>query len=111
MEVIKSLARQAAVGEVGLAILPLANMNRKGGAYPIMLQQFKRAIGIAIVQGQAMHKMGWLHYIRDTAAEAHHSSNRWRPGQNGRARWFSDHVPEGYGTFEQFRNGRDFGVC
>ena len=116
VEVIKTLARSAAAGEVGLAVSPLANMDRKGGAYRILLQQFKRAVGVAIVRGQAMHKIGRLHYIRGTAAEAaaaaaaHHSSNRWRPGQNGRARWYSDHVPEGYGAFEQFRNGRTFGV-
>ena len=111
VDVIKSLARCAAAGEEGLAISPLGNMDRKGGAYRILLQQFKRAVGVAIVRGQAMHKIGRLHYIRATAAAtAHHSSNRWRPGQNGKARWYSDHVPEGYGTFEQFRNGRDIGV-
>ena len=117
MGVIKSLARQVVVGEVGLTILPLVNMDRKGGAYPIMLQQFKHAIGVAIVHGNAMHKIGRLHYTRATAAEAaaaaeaHHGSNRWRPGLNGQAQWFSDHVSEGYGTFEQFCNGHDFGVC
>ena len=49
LEVIKSLAKQAAAGEVKLAISPLANMGRKGGAYKILLQQFKRAIGVVIV--------------------------------------------------------------
>ena len=38
------------------------------------------------------------------------SDNRWKPSQNGRASWYSQHVPEGYGTFEQFRNGYDFRV-
>ena len=37
VEAIKSLARQAAAGEVRMAISPLVNMDRKGGAYPIML--------------------------------------------------------------------------
>ena len=69
---------------MGVVILLLANMDRKGGAYTISLQQFKQAIGVAIVQGQAMYKIGGLNYIRATAAEAakaaaaaeaHHSSN------------------------------------
>ena len=75
-----------------------------------MLQQFKRAIGVAIVRGNAKHKLARLHYVRATAAEAaqtckaNHSDKKWNPHQNGRASWFSQHVPEGYGTFEQFRN-------
>ena len=91
---------------MGLAISPLANMDRKSRTYPIMLQQFKHTIGLAIVRGNVMHKIGRMHYIRATAeeaaaaVEARCGSNKWRPGQNGRARWFSDHVPEGYGTFE-----------
>ena len=40
----------------------------------------------------------------------HVGDNRWKPSQNGRASWYSQHVPEGYGTFEQFRNGYDFYV-
>ena len=81
-----------------------------------MLQQFRRAIRVGIVWGQAKHKLARLHYVRETAAEAadvcetHHSDNRWKPSQNGRASWYSQHVPEGYGTFEQFRNGYDFRV-
>ena len=75
------LARAAAAGEDGMTISPLINTDRKGGAFPIMLQQFKRAIGVAIVRGQAKHKLGRLHYVRATAAEAsaaaraHHSEN------------------------------------
>ena len=82
MEVVNSLARMMAAGKAGLAISPLANIDRKGDAYPIMLQQFKRDIGVAIVRMQAMHKIGRLHYIRRTveeasaATEAHHSSGR-----------------------------------
>ena len=29
-----------------------------------MLQQFKRAIGVAIVRGNANHKLGRMHYVR-----------------------------------------------
>ena len=99
-----------------MTISPLVNTDRKGGAYPIMLQQFRRAIGVAIVRGNAMLKLSRLHYVRATAAEAaatcnaHHSNNRWNPRQKSRASWFAEHVPEGYGTFEQFRNGYDFCV-
>ena len=37
-KVLKILAREAASGTAGLSISPLANSDRKGGAYPIMLQ-------------------------------------------------------------------------
>ncbi|EJK46234.1 hypothetical protein THAOC_35111 [Thalassiosira oceanica] len=43
--IIRQLARKAAAGDHGLRILPLVNNDRKGGAFPIMLHQFKRAIG------------------------------------------------------------------
>ena len=97
---IKTLAREAASGEDGATISPLVNTDRKGGAHVIMLQQFRRAIGVAIARGNAKLKLGRLHYVRATAAEAaaacraHHSDNRWKPSQNGRASWFSEHVPE-----------------
>ena len=112
-KIIRRLAREAASGDDGMTISPLVNTDRKGGAYPIMLQQFRRIIGVGIVRGQAKHKLARLHYVRETAAEAaaadvcktHHSDNKWKPSQNGRAS-----VPEGYGTFEQFRNGYDFRV-
>ena len=54
----------------GLTVSPLVNTDRKGGAFPIMLQQFRRAIGVAIVSGHAKHKLRILHYVRATAAEA-----------------------------------------
>jgi hypothetical protein len=53
-----------------MTISPLVNTDRKGGAYAIMLQQFRRAIGVGIVWGQAKHKLARLHYVRETAAEA-----------------------------------------
>ena len=37
------------------------------------------------------------------------TKNGIHAGQSGRASWFSQHVPEGYWTFEQFRNG--YGFC
>ncbi len=57
-------------------------------AFSIMFQQFKREIGVAIILGQAKHKMARIHYVRATEGEAkaasnsHHSENRWRLGQN-----------------------------
>ena len=105
-KLLKVLTREAVSGTVGLSISPLANNERKGSAYPIMLQQFRRAIGVAIACGNARHKVGCLHYVRSTADEAahtckrSHSAHRWRANQNGRATWFSEHVPAGYTTFE-----------
>ncbi len=46
---ITKLAQKAISGDVGMWISPLVNSDRKGGAFQIMLQQFKRAIGVAIV--------------------------------------------------------------
>ena len=115
-KIIKLLAREAASGDNGMSISPLVNTDRKGGAYLIMLQQFICAIGVAIVRGYVQHKLARLHYVRATADEAaatykaHHSDNKWKPGKRGRASWFSEHTPEGYGIFEQFRNGCDFCV-
>ena len=116
IRLITRLAREAAAGDHGLRISPLVNTDRKGGAFPIMLQQFRRAIGVAIVRGNARHKLGRLHYVRTTPEEAaatcraNHSNNRWKQHQHGRTSWFSQHTPDGYRTYEQFRNGYDFCV-
>jgi len=115
-KIITRLAREAASSDHGATISPLVNTDRKGGAFPIMLQQFRRAIGVAIVRGNARHKISRLHYVRATPGEAeatcraHHSDNRWNPHRNGGPSWFSQHTPDGYGTYEQFRNGYNFCV-
>jgi len=112
-KILRQLARKAAAGDHGLRISPLINNDRKGGAFPIMLHQFRRAIGVAIVRGNAQHKLGRLHYVRATpeeaadACRANHSSNRWNSQRHGQSNWFSQHTPDGYGTYEQFRNGYD----
>ncbi|EJK70204.1 hypothetical protein THAOC_08457, partial [Thalassiosira oceanica] len=112
-KIIQQLARKAAAGDHGLRISPLVNNDRKGGAFPIMLHQFRRAIGVAIVRGNAQHKLSRLHYVRATpeeaadACRANHSSNRWNSQRHGQSNWFSQHTPDGYGTYEQFRNGYD----
>ncbi len=46
---ISTLAWEAAAGDNGLQISPLVNLDRKGGAYQIMLQQFRRAVGVGIL--------------------------------------------------------------
>jgi len=68
--VTKLLAREAAAGDDGMTVSPLVNTDRKGGAYVIMLQQFRQAIGVAIAQGNAEHKTPRLHCVRATAEEA-----------------------------------------
>ena len=94
----------------------MGNLDKKDGAYLLMWQQFKRAMGVVIVWGNAMYKMGCLHYVRGTAAEAaaattaHHSNNKLRAGQNRQPRWFTDHILEGCGTFEHFHNDQGFRV-
>ena len=79
-----------------MTISTLVNPDRKGGAYPVMLQQFRRAICRAIVWGNVQHKLARLHYVRATSEEAaaickaNHRANIWKP--NGRASWFSEHI-------------------
>ena len=59
----KILAREAATGIVGMSVSPLVNINRKRGVFPILLHQFRRAIGVDIVRGNTNHKIGRLHYM------------------------------------------------
>ena len=46
---IKILARKAAAREDSMSVCPLVNTDRMGGAFPIVLQQFRRAIGVAVI--------------------------------------------------------------
>jgi hypothetical protein len=69
-KVLKQVAKAAAAGTEGLTISPLINTDRKGGAFRIMHQQFRRAIGCATVRGQAKLTLGRLHYVRATREEA-----------------------------------------
>jgi hypothetical protein len=109
---LKQVAKAAAAGTDGLTISPLINTDRKGGAFQIMHQQFRRAIGCATVRGQDKLTLGRLHYVRATREEvaslckSHHSDNRWAPSQRGRSSWFNNHTATGYKTFEQRRTGR-----
>jgi len=71
-KIIACLARMAAAGVFGgMMISLLINTDRKGGGtYPIMLQQFRRALGVAAVRGNAKDKLGRLQYVRAKADEA-----------------------------------------
>ena len=58
---------QDSTGEDSMSISPLRNLNKKGGAFAIMLSQFRRALGVTIVRDMANHKLSRLHYVRATA--------------------------------------------
>ena len=66
---LRTLAKFAAAGEDGMSISPLRNLDKKGGAFAIMLSQFRRALGVTIVRDMANHKLSRLHYVRATTAE------------------------------------------
>ena len=97
----------------------LTNMDKKGGAMPIMLQQFRRALSTEIVRGMAELKLSRIHYLRPTKAAAKHavianrSSNRYKPSEgrtNHWYHWYRRNTHEGYGSFQQFRNEHYFHV-
>ena len=60
---INILAQEAATGIDRMGVCPLANTDRKAGVIPVMLQQFRRTIGMAIVRGSENHRLGRLHYV------------------------------------------------
>ena len=60
-KVIQCLAREAASSDEGLTISPLVNTDRKGGAYHIMLQQFRRAIAVTAANGHSQQILQLLH--------------------------------------------------
>ena len=67
---IKILAQEANAGEDDMVVYPLMNTGRKGGEFPMMLHQFRRAISGTRVKGNANHKLGRIHYVRGTTEEA-----------------------------------------
>ena len=112
-KVLAILAREAASRDFGRTLSPLINTEKKGGAFPMLLQQFRRAVAVGIVRGNALLKMSRLHYVRNTAEVARHahranlSSNKYRPGKRNYS-WYSEFATPGYDSFQQFRNGRAF---
>ena len=69
----------------------MGNTDKKGGAFLIMLQQFRRAISVTIVRRKAEHKLKRIHYLRASkeatkyVAESNHSDNKYKPSERGRA--------------------------
>ena len=61
-KLVKELVRNAVNSDDGLSVSPLVNTDMKGG-FEIMLQQFKQALNVSLVRGQALHKLGWVYYI------------------------------------------------
>ena len=116
-KLITHLARLTAKTDFGKSMSPLVSHSRKGGAFPIMQSQFRRALGCMIARGQAQHLLKRRHYARPSAREAYHtaednhSKHRSRPkaSMSGYARWWQNFIPEGYGLYQQWRNGKNFG--
>jgi hypothetical protein len=71
---LRTLAKLAAAGEDGMSISPLRNLDKKSGAFAIMLSQFRRALGVTIVRDMANHKLSRLHYVRATAKDARNTA-------------------------------------
>ena len=116
-KLITHLARLTAKTDFGKSMSPLVSHSRKGGAFPIMQSQFRRALGCMIARGQAQHLLKRRHYARPSAREAYqtaednHSKHRSRPkaSMSGYARRWQNFIPEGYDLYQQWRNGKNFG--
>ena len=50
-QIIATLAKETAASNFGRTLSPLISTEKKGEALSIMLQQFRRAIGVQIVRG------------------------------------------------------------
>ena len=111
--VVKVLANKVACTDDGMSISPLRNLDRRGGARTMLRQQLRRALGVAIVRGNAKLKLLRLHYVRRTAleaaqvCEANHSKRRWRPDGWECPSWFTSHITEGYEAFARFTHRRN----
>ena len=98
-KVLKTLAKLAAAGEDGMSISPLRNLDRKGGAYVIMLQQFRPSFGSYRSErnGQtqtisfALLRKRYCAEEAKYTAEANHNNNRWKAGQRGSS-WLTSTV-------------------
>ena len=104
----KIMEQEAVTGIDDMSVFPLVNTSRKGEVFPIMLQQFRRAIGVVIVKRNTNHKLGRLHSLGGTTEEAahtyksNHSDSCCKPSQRAGSGWYSAHTPEGYAIFQQF---------
>ena len=113
-ELITKLAKITANGPQAVGMPPLDNSDRNGGAFPIVLQRFRRGLACVIARGNARHIQSRIHFLRRTKTEAHNiwkahkRENRWRPGQYGRHSTFCGPTASGYDEFEQFMNGKHY---
>ena len=74
-KLITKLARLTAKTDFGKSMSPLVSSHsRKGGAFPIMQSQFRRALGCMIARGQAQHLLKRRHYARPSAREAYQTA-------------------------------------
>jgi hypothetical protein len=113
---LKKLAREAVAGGDSMRLSSFVSLDRKGGSFQIMLQQLRRAVGVAIVSGNAKHKLRCLHYVQESAEEAANAStayrigNKWNRRHNWHTGWYDAHTPNGYEKCLQFWNGFFFGM-
>ena len=70
-KLLMKLARIAPNGPEAQGVSPLDNSDRRGGAYPIILQRMRRGLACLIARGQSRHLEGRIHYLRKTMGEAH----------------------------------------
>ncbi|EJK58006.1 hypothetical protein THAOC_21901, partial [Thalassiosira oceanica] len=75
-KLIANLARLTAKTDFGKSMSPLVSHSRKGGAFPIMQSQFRRALGCLIARGQAQHLLKRRHYARPSAREAYQTAEQ-----------------------------------
>ena len=60
-KLITKLARLTAKTDFGKSMSPLVSHSRKGGAFPIMQSQFRRALGCLVARGQPQHLLKRRH--------------------------------------------------
>ena len=115
---LRTLALHAASTQDGLSISPHSNLHHRHGAYPILLQQFRRALGLAAVRSHAELKLRRLHFIRPTPEEAsaaaqrhHRDCPRTDRFSATSPHWFSNNVGDQYHAFHQFCFGRSTYSC
>ncbi|EJK78095.1 hypothetical protein THAOC_00024 [Thalassiosira oceanica] len=114
--IIRQLARKAAAGDHGLRIYLATRQQRpqrrriSNHAPPIQTsdRSRNRARERTTQAKQATLRQGHPRGGRADACRANnHSTNIWESHRHGLSNWFSQHTPEGYRTYEQFRNGYD----
>ena len=110
-EVLKTLAKRAATTEQGLALSPHTDLHHPDGSFPLLLAQIRRALGVAIVRGNAELKLRRLHFIRRTESAAREASARHRHDfprdyrfSSTCPNWFRAHAGDQYHAFNQFYN-------